>query len=73
MVSRKIMEGTGKEISEYAKAHPGERFVLSETASNAPATFDELKWDNAMKVIRSFRGKFRVLPDEASSTESLYD
>lgn len=31
------------------------------------------KWDEALKVIESFRGKVPLLPAVAYSTESLYD
>jgi hypothetical protein len=74
MVSRKAIEGTGEEISQYASAHPKERFLLTVISGAAqPPAFNAAKWDKAMKIIASFKGKLPVLPPEALSTDALYD
>jgi hypothetical protein len=68
------VEGTGEEIAKYAKAHPKERFVLTAVADEKVVRRpDRAKWDEAMKIIESFRGKLPILPLDATSTDSLYD
>jgi hypothetical protein len=68
------IEGTGIEISEYAKQHPKERFrLIVLEGSNQPKPFDQAKWDRVMASINSFRGKLPILSDDATSTDSLYD
>ncbi|HEY3779494.1 MAG TPA: hypothetical protein VGL56_00315 [Fimbriimonadaceae bacterium] len=81
MIPERIIEGTGKEIAKYTKAHPNDRFQLivlqqSESDEQAPkrrggpdlATLKEID-----EFKRSLRGKMGVLPLEATSTEALYD
>ena len=68
------IEGTGAEISEYAKQHPQERFRLTVLeGGKSPEPFDQEKWDRVMASIKSAMGKFPALPDDATSTDSLYD
>ena len=68
------IRGTGAEISIYVNEHPTEEFLLVPVAQHREGNkFDQAKWDETMRLIESFRGKFPVLPDEAFSTESLCD
>ena len=75
MVYLPTIEGTGAEISKYAGDHPSERFLLVAVPSAVKPLplFDQAKWDATMARIESYRDKFPVLPDEAYSTDSLYD
>jgi len=35
--------------------------------------FDKAKWEESLRIIESFRGKLPSLPDDAFTTDSLYD
>ncbi len=75
-MTNKTIRGTWDEIaSKYAGELRGleveVRVVNGE--DGAKGSFDPVRWDHAMRIIESFRGKLRSLPDEAFTTESLYD
>jgi len=73
-ISCKSIEGTGADISEYLKLHPDGRFRLTLIESSVRRkVFDQAKWDEAMRIIESFRGRLPSLPDEAFTTDALYD
>ena len=68
------LEGTGAEISEYFQQRAALRFRVDVTeADEKPKAFDQAAWDESMRLIESLRGKSHSLPDEAFSTDSLYD
>ncbi|MDR3691579.1 MAG: hypothetical protein P4L46_19530 [Fimbriimonas sp.] len=68
------IEGTGAEISEYAKLHPTDRFrLIMLEDDNQPTPFDQAKWDRVMASINSVMGQLPALQDDAMSTDSLYD
>ena len=71
--SETIMEGTGEEVSDYANAHPTERFRLIASSQKGTAKASTSRIDEALEIIEQFRDKIPVLPPEAYSTESLYD
>lgn len=74
MEQLRAIEGTGEEISRYAGEHPKDRFLLVTVSRSAShASFDRRKWDQTLARIASYRGKFPVLPDEAYSTDALYE
>jgi len=69
-----ILEGTGAEVSEYAKAHPKERFRLVAVPRKAGQQGrPESRIEEALEVIEALRDKIPVLPPRAFSTDSLYE
>jgi len=73
-IPRKSIEGTGADIAEFLKLHPDGRFRLTVIeGSTRRKGFDQAKWDEAMRIIESFRGRLPSLPDEAFTTDALYD
>lgn len=71
---RIIFEGTGEEVSRFAKDHPRDRFQLTIVEGGPKAAgFDQAIWDAVMARIQSKKGKYPVLPDSAFSTDTLYD
>ena len=76
MVSYRALEGTGKEVGEFVRRHPDDRFqliLLSESDSAKQYGPGSSGWEEMMQVRRSLKGKMGSLPLEATSTDSLYD
>jgi len=74
MISHQWIEGTGAEISAYASKHASERFRLVVLDNQERRKiFDKAKWDESLAIIEAFRGKLASLPDDAFTTDSLYD
>lgn len=78
MISHRAIEGTGEEIAKLLQQHPGDRFQLiylneQESGKIERSGPDPATWEEAMRVIHSFKGQFGSLPLDATSTESLYD
>lgn len=76
MISKRIIEGTGEEIAEFAQQHPRDRFqliVLSEPDQVQQHGPGSPGWEEMMQFIHSLKGKMGNLPLEATSTEALYD
>ena len=76
MSSHGIIEGTGKEIAEFAYQHPHERFrllPLEISPETPPAGPDAETWAEVMDFIHLYKGKLPVLPPGATSTDALYD
>jgi len=64
------IQGTGEEICQYASKHPAERFYLISMSPGGEAVSID---PQVLARIEARRGKYPVLPDEALTTDSLYE
>ena len=74
MASHRGIEGTGAESSAYTSEYSSERFrLVALDGLEGRKGFDKAKWEESLRIIESLRGKLPSLPDDAFTTDSLYD